>query len=201
VLPAGAAAVLLLGAALILAVVANSRFWVLPGSVALYPERAPYFMNALCPLALAVAWRALPLWSRRLQGWWALGAVALVAVVVPKHLVRYHRTVTQVAVPAAERSVASFPVVGRDEYAVLRWCGGNLNPATDLVDAGYNTAGSYLPAVAGVAVTGWHIHCFILTDFDRFRLTRPPTHRLLWSDEPGPGELHRVGRVAVTRLP
>jgi hypothetical protein len=201
------AGVLLLGAALIFGLVVNSAFWKLPGSIALYPERAPYLLNALGALGFALSWRAVPRWSRRLKRGWAAVGVLLVLGCLPKYIDRYQRTVTLAAVPPESRRPMSFPVVGRDEYEALVWCRDHLDPARDLVQSGYNTAGSYLPPVAGVATTGWHVHCFILPHQQQLFAERPPTHRfvLLATDgEPPAGsgvEVFRNAAVVVLRLP
>lgn len=197
---------LVLGAGLIFGVVVNSAYWKLPGSIALYPERAPYLLNVLCPLAFALGWRALPGWSRRLKRGWALVGVLLVLGGLPKYLDRYQRTMTLAAVPPESRRPMSFPVVGRDEYDALAWCRDHLDPTRDLVQAGYNTAGAYLPAVAGVAATGWHVHCFILPPQQQLFADRPPTHRFVLRSvegEPPPGtgvEVYRNPAVVVLRL-
>ena len=42
----------------------------------------------------------------------------------------------------------------------------------------YDTAGSYLPSVAGVACTGWHLHVDQLVDRQRMVAGRAVTHAL-----------------------
>ena len=203
----GEAGLLLVGAALILGVVVNSAFWVLPGSIALYPERAPYLLNALSTLALALAWRSLPLWSRQLRRTWAVLGLLLVAACVPKYLDRYQRTVTLVSVPPERRQAMSFPVVGREEYEALVWCRDHFDPTRDMVNAKYNTAGSYLTPVAGIATDSWHLHCFILPFQEAIFNSRPFTHRfVVLATEgdpvmPGATEVFRNAHVVIHRLP
>lgn len=196
-----AALVVGVGTVAVFGVVLNSPFWVLPGSIALYPERTPYFVNVLFPLALAVGWRAVPLWSRRLRSGWALGLLVGVGLCVPKYVQRYQGTAVYAALPPERQMAVTFPAVDRDGYEMLLWCRDHLDPARDVVEVAYNTAGSHLPSVAGVACTGWHVHCFILPDLDAFHRRRPPTHRIDWnatSDQPG--QLFRAGRVAVLKI-
>jgi hypothetical protein len=201
------AAVLLFAAGMIFAVVVNSPYWVLPGSIALYPERAPYLLNALAVLALAMAWRAVPLWSRRLKLAWAVVGMLLVLLSVRLYLDRYQRTMTLPALPPESRRQMSFPVVGEHEFVALVWCRDHLDPTTTVVQTNYNTAGAYLPSVAGIAATGWHVHCFILPAQAEFFAKHPPTHRLVLlaaDGEPKPEDGEVVFRnpaVVLLRLP
>jgi hypothetical protein len=211
------AAVLLLAAGMIFVVTVNSPYWLLPGSIALYPERAPYLLNALAVLALAMGWRAVPPWSRRLKLAWAVVGALLVLASVKLYVDRYQRTMTLPALPPELRRPMSFPVVSPDEFAALVWCRDHLDPAHTMVliqdkpvveaPFGYNTAGAYLPSVAGIAASGWHVHCFILPAQAEFFATHPPTHRfvlLATAGEPPPGtgeEVFRNPAVVILRLP
>ena len=197
------AALLTLGGLLVCAVVLNAAVWVLPGSVALYPERACYLLNATGSLALAAGWRALPPWSRRRKWAWAAIWLALTAASVPKYFDRYQKTAVAAGLPPAART---YPVstASADEYAALRWCRDHLDPAAAMVDARYGGAGAYLPAVAGVAATGWHVHSFILPQQRELFAARPPTHHFMVIAHGGPmiGEvLYQNAAVVIVRVP
>ena len=200
------AGALTLGVLSILAVVVNSARWILPGSMALYPERAPYLVNALSALALALAWRALPHGSRRRRRTWAVLLLILVAASLPKYWGRYQKTALVVARPLAGPNRLSHPAVGGAEYEALLWCRDHLDPTRDVVRADYNSAGSYLPAVAGIATTGWHIHCFILPFQKPFFAGRPPTYRFVLLNlegeqtSIGEAEVFRNTNVAIYKL-
>ena len=197
---------LLFGALLIYGIVLNSVFWFLPGSVALYPERAPYLINALSMLSLALAWHALPLWSRRLKRGWGMLGILLVCVGLLKYIPCYQRCVTHQALPPEQPYETSYPLIGAAEYESLIWCRNHLHAGQDMVQARYNSVGSYLPSVAGIATSAWHIHCFVIPYEQKILADRHPTHRLIVlskEGEPTVGsgtEVFRNSAIVILRL-
>ena len=133
--------------------------------------------------------------------------LVLVAASLPKYWGRYQKTALAVARPQGGPNRLSHPVVGQTEYEALLWCRDHLDPARDVVQADYNSAGSYLPAVAGIATTGWHIHCFVLPYQKPFLVERPPTYRFVLLNSEGEStgdvgvEVFRNAGVAILRLP
>jgi hypothetical protein len=188
------AAAAVAGAALLLClVVANSRHWVLPLSLVLYPERAVYWATPLAAAATALAWRSLPA-GLRASGRLRLALVAaLVAAGGFRHAAGY-------------QCYAFHPAISRAEWHALRWSARHLDPATDVVLAGYNTAGSYLPAVAGVATTGWHMHFLAMQEAEAALRHRPLTHRFVTGAEEmetqprGAAVVFRDEQAAIFRL-
>jgi len=190
--------------AMLLLVCANSRHWWLPASEALYPERAAYVVDALAALALGCAWAGLPAWSRAYRLGWSIAAAVLVVASIPYTIDRYQRTVWQVGRPIEPKHPVSFPLVQAEEYAALAWCRDHLDPRTDVVEVPYNAPGSYLPAVSGIACTGWHVHCLLLPKQGEFFQRRPITHRWIQNrvatDAVGLETVFRNDRVAIVRI-
>jgi hypothetical protein len=148
----------------------------LPGSLLLYPERVVYWVAPLVALTLALAWRALPeTWTRRQDLRWTL-VVLLLVMATGRHLHSYQRIAWQ-------------PETSRQDWEALCWAATHLDPRTDFVWAGYKSTGSYLPAVAGVACTGWHVHHFALPDWEARFKDRPVTYLFLEHDQPQPANI------------
>ncbi len=139
VVPAvGAGAVALLTVTII-----NYKDWFLPGSVLLYPERLVLWSTPLAALTAAAAWRCLrPLAQRRLA--WMAAAIVLPMAALSQGVFYQHW--------------ACRPVISEASWRALLWCRSRLDPRRDHVLSVYKTAGSYLPAVAGVFSTGCHLH-------------------------------------------
>jgi hypothetical protein len=158
-----AAAALAVAFVLLCFVVADSRFWVLPMSILLYPDRAVYWATPLAAVGMAMAWRSLGSGVRGL----VFLRVMLLGILIPaaglKHVQCFQRD-------------AMAATVSRAEWGALVWSAKNLNAKTDLVESTYKTAGSYLPAVAGIATTGWHMHFFALQEIPVVMRNRPVTH-------------------------
>ena len=50
------------------------------------------------------------------------------------------------------------PAISEDGWHALLWMREHLDPQSSFVDTIYDTAGAYLPAVAAIRPTGWHLH-------------------------------------------
>src|SRR5262249_8411995 len=104
------------GAALLLGVVvANSRLWVLPLSLVLYPERAVYWVTPLTAVALALAWQSLAPGFRRSALVRAVVLSLLVCFGSAAHLRHFQRP-------------ATLPAITRAEWDALGWAHNNLDP-------------------------------------------------------------------------
>jgi hypothetical protein len=159
-------AALLIGSAwLALAtVVANSHWWVLPGSFLLYPERAIYWVAPLSAVGVALAWRASPFKTLLSPG--AGVSVVLLGLAALQHNLYYQK-------------VARSEYIGADGWEALVWARQNLQPTRDFVQAPYNTTGSFLPAVAQVACSGAHHHHFLERQAQAMCQRRTITHVLV----------------------
>lgn len=138
-------AISMAGLALIAIVLANAKYRILPGSLLLYPDRIQYFAMPLAAVVLALAWSNRP-WKIKLGGQVALAisAVLLVATWF-QHVQHFQKT-------AVENRISE------DVWSALQWSASNLDGSHDYVGNLYGTGGAYLPAVAGVAATDWHVH-------------------------------------------
>jgi hypothetical protein len=176
----------------LVAVVANSRFWVLPASFVLYPDRA----TCWAPLVAvgAIAWAARAAWKDILSrapgiAWGraiAAGAVvALCALGAARHAHLFQRKVVR-------------PAITEDEWAALQWSKRSLAPGVDAVAGKYWTGASYLPAVAGIATDAWHVHVAIDGGLPAPRINH------VWQaadDPPAAGTVvFQNGRVRIVRL-
>lgn len=152
---------------LTLLALANARYGFLPASILLYPSRLREFPLVAGGLAVALAWRALPLRlgdRRRLA---APAAVALLCFALANHCRYYQRD-------------ACCAVIVDEAWHALTWSAEHLYPRDDFVTTLYGTAGAYLPGVSGIAATNWHAHIVSqAAAAERMRRSRPPTH-VLW---------------------
>lgn len=150
-------------------VVANSRWWVLPASFLLYPERALYWAAPLSTVTMALAWRSLgslayaPSSLRLAPGALALGMLALSGYYQNQFYQRIVRT----------------EFVGADGWAALTWAKEHLRPERDFVQTAYNSTGSYLPAVAQIGCSGAHHHHFLGRQVTQVYQGRAVTHVLV----------------------
>lgn len=148
----GWAAGLLMAAWFMMAtVVANSRWWVLPASFLLYPERAIYWAAPLSAVGLALAWRAAP--AGLVEG--GLTRVVLHGIAVGL------LGVAAVYQNQFYQKIVREDYVNADGWAALVWARDHLKPDRDYVLTRYNSTGSFLPAIAQVACSGSHNHGFI----------------------------------------
>lgn len=131
-------------AAAALIMVLNARYWFLPGSILLYPERVRLLLLAPTAALLAAGleglWRRTADWPaarrRRVLGWTTAAAVLWPTV---EAVVSVHVAGNRVAVT-------------RDDLAAMRWMETNL-PADALVANNYGDAGLWIPALAFRAIT------------------------------------------------
>jgi hypothetical protein len=158
------------------AVVANSRWWILPASFLLYPERAIYWAAPISAVTLALAWRVCKPAPSASDGLWD-----------PSLALRAGR----IAMPACLLCVAGYyqnqfyqkivreDFVNADGWEALLWAKQHLHPERDFVQTAYESTGSFLPAIAQVGCTGSHHHHFIKPQVDRSRQRRAVTHVLV----------------------
>ncbi len=187
-------ALLMSGAWLMLAfVVANARWYFLPGSFLLYPDRVIYWAAPLCVVSLVLAWRALPdrfTTIRPINRLLATGTLLLAGYF---HLLYYQR-------PVREGSL------GSDAWETLAWARSHLRPGVDFVRADYNTAGAYLPALAMVGCTGSHHHHFLEGYVRAAHRQRQPTfalcdlQRVSANDLPKGTTVFRTATIIVIKL-
>ena len=151
---------------MLITVVANSRWWVLPASFLLYPERALYWAAPLSAVAMALAWRALP------DAWraWKLSAAALSMGLLG--LAAYHQN-------QFYQKIVREDFINADGWEALTWAKENLEPRRDFVQTPYNSTGSFLPALAQVGCTGAHHHHFIAQQVQTAFQRRTVTHVLM----------------------
>jgi hypothetical protein len=147
-------------------VVANSRWWVLPASFLLYPERAIYWAAPMSAAALALAWRIVPtaFKTRRL----ALGVLSIGLL----GLAGFYQNVFY-------QKIVREDFVNADGWEALTWARQNLQPERDFVQTAYGATGSFLPAIAQIGCTGSHHHHFIARQVVQSQQRRTVTHVLL----------------------
>jgi hypothetical protein len=153
----------------LLLVICNSHWYRLPASFLLYPERVLYWAAPLCAVGLALAlraWGTAPITVRFTQGnRWILVTASVAILLLAGY---YHNKLYQ-----------RFPLsrnVDQDSWDALVWAKDHLQPERDYVSANYNTAGSYLPALAQVACTGAHFHLFYTERLAQAKQRRTVSH-------------------------
>lgn len=158
-------AVLILGAAwlALTTAVANSRWYVLPASFLLYPDRVIYWSAPLSAVGLALAWKTSPA-SWRQAPWPVVTALGLLGMAAYFQSQFYQKIVREEYVDA-------------DRWEALVWARGHLDPRRHFVNAPYNTSGAYLPAVAMIGCTGAHHHHFVARQVQEMHAHRACTHR------------------------
>lgn len=155
-------------------VVANSRWWILPASFLLYPERALYWAAPLSAVGLALAWRALSNTSPQRQQGPSIPLLALRACMAfaMLALAAYHQN-------QFYQKIVREDFVNADGWEALTWARQNLQPARDFVHTPYNSTGSFLPAIAQIGCNGAHHHHFIERQVHEMYGRRKPTHVLI----------------------
>ncbi len=185
-----ALAMLLAGAALII----NTRYWVLPLSYLIYPERVALMM--LLPLALLFA-LSLDAGLGRLASHWRTTVVTgLLLLVVVQGVRNNHK---DFAVKQGEYAAAT-----DNDLAALDWIAENTPPDA-VIETRYGDAGLWVPALAGRAVTRAHVNVVYL---DKLREQNAPSYRFIGEKcvyppchlAPGGSVLVRFGEAAVYRL-
>jgi hypothetical protein len=147
-------------------VVANSRWWVLPASFLLYPERVLYWAGPISAATLAIAWRGLLVEWRAAKPISVPLAIALLALSGAYQNQFYQRIVRE-------------DFVNADGWEALLWAKTHLRPADDFVQTRYNSTGSFLPPIAQIGCTGAHHHHFLAQDVARMCRQRTVTHVLI----------------------
>lgn len=168
-------------------VVANSRWWVLPGSFLLYPERAIYWAAPLSAVGLALAWRAL-VSPQREQG---IARPKVILCLGLLGLAGYQQN-------QFYQKIVREDFVNADGWEALVWAKTHLEPAHDFVRTPYNSTGSFLPAIAQVGCTGAHHHHFIARHVRQSQQRRTVTHVLV-DERLAPGADLPAGAVEVFR--
>ena len=175
-------------------VVANARWYFLPGSFLLYPDRVLYWAMPLSIVSLALAWRTLPVGVATMHPMNKLLAAGTLLLAGYFHLLYYQR-------PVREGSL------GSDAWETLAWARSHLRPGVDFVRADYNTAGAYLPALAMVGCTGSHHHHFLERYVKTAHQHRQPTfalcdlQRVSANDLPKGTTVFRTATIIVIKLP
>ncbi len=145
--------------------VANSRWYVLPGSFLLYPDRVIYWSAPLSAIGLALAWRSTSLpWRRSVWAGTLAFCVLLMACYFQNNF--YQKGVRE-------------EFVSRDDWEALQWAKQNLHPRKHFVQTLGNSTGSYLPSIAMVGCNGSQHHHFILRPLHEAIGKRVLTHRFV----------------------
>jgi hypothetical protein len=147
-----------------LLLVLNSRYWVLPGSPGLYPERMVLLLlvpaAAMLAAALETARGAL---AARRPSLRPAGAVMLVALAAFGAWSAARRV----------RGSGNAVFVTADDLAALSWVERNV-PAGEPVANRYGDAGVWIPAIAGHAVTRPHLNLFYADEIEAWGRTVEP---------------------------
>jgi hypothetical protein len=136
-----------LTAALLVALAATAR-WGGPGPVVVFPERPMAVLAVLFCAGLAFVLRELLRAPRLLQG-------AAVLVLLGTAAERAHRYYW---------GGAANVMVGRDDLEAMGWIAAHTRPL-DLVCNDYGSAGLWVPAIAGRAISAPHLPPFYLDEF------------------------------------
>lgn len=156
---------------LLILILVNARWWILPFSMMLYPDRAVYWGGPLAALAMALFWkeasRRWPQFTRaRLAP--AIG-VLLLSLAFWQHLIQYQRIVRQ-------------PTVDGDGWAALSWARDNLTAQGTFVQATPGSVGCFLPLCASVPTNAWQVHHCAKEECAAVLQASRPTHRLYVRD-------------------
>jgi len=155
--------------------IANARWWILPGSFVIYPDRVLYWTGPISAVAMALAWRTVSKTLRASNGAWVM-AFGLLIVAGYFHNSFYQKSVREI-------------FVTQDGWEALVWSKQHLQPGRHFVHAEYKTAASYLPGVALIACDGAHHHHFIGQKFTEAYQQRIPTHLFLENIPPNEDQL------------
>ncbi len=148
----------------------NSRYWILPASPALYPERmirlllAP--MSVLTAMVFAAVGKRIRHWTFGRHGW---GFVLAGSVLLAWSLSRPYLAMVR----AGERVT-----VTAHDLALMEWMNEHL-PADAVVANNYGDAGIWVPALAFRAITHPHSNPFYFDEIDAWRLRTAPHYLFL----------------------
>jgi hypothetical protein len=144
--------------------VLNARYWVLPGSPALYPERMAELLlaPAAALLAAALAWSRRELAARRpaLLPLVTAAAVAIGVLGARSAWVQVRRAGKRV-------------MVTTDDLAAIAWLESHVPPGEPIANR-LGDAGVWIPALAGRAVTRPHMNLFYADELDEWARTVRP---------------------------
>jgi hypothetical protein len=143
----------LLGAGLTLGVVVNARFWILPASYALYPDRVALL---LVPVAARIVGISVDAWNRRRSRRARIGGgFAVGASVVAGMAIWFVPAMASVAVTA-------------DDREAIRWIDGHA-PKDAIIENNYGDAGIWIPALAHRAVCSPHVNIIYMEELESWR--------------------------------
>ena len=151
----------ILGASVILILVVNAEFWMLPASYALYPDRIMLLMIFPGSQIIINAFEhftRLPLASRRTV---RLGVPALIGIGAALHLWHFYLS--------GYRWVS----VTEHDLQVIAWVEQNV-PAAAVIENNYGDAGIWIPALAGRAVLHPHVNVVYLDDIKAWQIRTQP---------------------------
>lgn len=151
----------------VLLLVLNSRYWVLPGSPALYPERMLVLLLVPGAAFLASSLDAFADAARALPGF----ARAALALAVTAALGGWGYVRASLAIGRAGERIT----VTAHDLEVIEWLDANL-PKDAVVANNYGDAGAWIPALAFRAVTHPHTNPFYFDEIDAWRGRTAPTH-------------------------
>lgn len=168
--------------ALLVVVLANAHWWVLPFSMMLYPDRAVYWA---APFAAVVIAMAVTTFRRRfprlLPGslMVAMGVV-LLGLCSAQNVNQYQKSLWN-------------PPVGRDGWEALQWANANLRAPGTFVEAKYGSVGSLLPVCADLPTNAWQVNHCAMEEAKEVIAKQRPTHRMhVRGADPDPVPTSRV---------
>jgi hypothetical protein len=162
------AAGILISLMVLVLIMANAHWQILPGTALLYPNRAVYWVGPITAVAAAQLWRVLRVkypQPEMLRTGVGIG-IALLAITALQHVNQYQIMICN-------------PVIQRDGWDALKWVEQNLRSPQTFVHATPHNVGSQLPVCAGVATDAWHIHHMAMDEWETIRLRKPITHTLV----------------------
>ncbi len=148
----------------------NSRYWILPASPALYPERMLRLLLAPMCAVTAAAFAAV---GKRIRAW-TFGRHGWSIVLVGSPLLVWSMSRPYLAMTRAGERVT----VTANDLELMDWMNRNL-PRDAVVANNYGDAGPWIPALAFRAATHPHSNPFYFDEIDEWRLRTAPTYLFL----------------------
>lgn len=138
--------------------IANARYWLLPFSSAIYPERVAVMIIVPLSVLVAAALTDLSVKAARLHFFNRVSVrrttiivlLAILAISSFQHGRRLYAT-----------CISKLTAVGSDDLKAILWLKANT-PSTALVENNYGDAGAWIPAIAERPVTDPHINVVYL---------------------------------------
>ncbi|MEO7114003.1 MAG: hypothetical protein ABI183_26420, partial [Polyangiaceae bacterium] len=153
--------------AVVLLLVLNSRYWFLPASPALYPERMLVLLLAPACALTAVTFAAI---ARATITWPRIPRTAGL-VVVSALLLVWSGSRAYLAVERAGERIT----VTADDLKMMNWIDANL-PHDAVIANNYGDAGAWIPALAFRAITHPHTNPFYFDEIDAWRMRVAPKY-------------------------